>query len=47
MCIGLLDVQGRKKGNLDSWFSDASQPFNKYANHFPVVKVNISDLCLI
>ncbi|XP_057251460.1 DExH-box ATP-dependent RNA helicase DExH7, chloroplastic isoform X4 [Beta vulgaris subsp. vulgaris] len=40
--IGLVhlpeDYQGRKKGNLDSWFSDASQPFNKYANHFPVVK---------
>ncbi|KAL2904576.1 DExH-box ATP-dependent RNA helicase DExH7 chloroplastic [Bienertia sinuspersici] len=43
--IGLIhlpeDYQGRKKGNLDAWFSDASQPFNKHATHYAVVKVNI------
>lgn len=40
--IGLVhlpkDYQGRKKENLDSWFSDTSQPFNKHANHSAVVK---------
>uniref|UniRef100_A0A803N4Y5 RNA helicase n=1 Tax=Chenopodium quinoa TaxID=63459 RepID=A0A803N4Y5_CHEQI len=29
---------GRRKGNLDGWFSNASQPFNKHANHCAVVK---------
>ncbi|XP_021743071.1 DExH-box ATP-dependent RNA helicase DExH7, chloroplastic [Chenopodium quinoa] len=40
--IGLIhlpdDYQGRRKGNLDGWFSNASQPFNKHANHCAVVK---------
>lgn len=40
--IGLVhlpkDYQGRKKENLDSWFSDTSQPFNKHANDSAVVK---------
>lgn len=40
--IGLIhlpeDFQGRRKGNLYGWFSNASQPFNKHANHFAVVK---------
>ncbi|KAM1735057.1 hypothetical protein ACFX11_020446 [Malus domestica] len=42
--IGLIDlprknkVDGRKKENLDTWFSDASQPFNMYSNHSSIVK---------
>ncbi|XP_004300262.1 PREDICTED: ATP-dependent RNA helicase DHX36 [Fragaria vesca subsp. vesca] len=45
--IGLIDlpkkyqVDGRKKENLDAWFSDASQPFNMYSNHSPIVKAII------
>lgn len=43
--IGLINlpkkyqVQGQKKEDFDSWFSDASQPFNKYSCHSSVVKV--------
>ncbi|KAF1887143.1 hypothetical protein Lal_00040740 [Lupinus albus] len=42
--IGLItlskDYQMDKKqiGNLDSWLSDASQPFNKYAHHSSILK---------
>ncbi|KAG7976723.1 hypothetical protein I3843_06G164800 [Carya illinoinensis] len=42
--IGLINlpkkyqVQGQKKEDFDSWFSDASQPFNKYSCHSSVVK---------
>lgn len=45
--IGLIDlpkkyqVDGRKKENLDTWFSDASQPFNLYSNHSSIVKAII------
>ncbi|XP_041014528.1 DExH-box ATP-dependent RNA helicase DExH7, chloroplastic isoform X1 [Juglans microcarpa x Juglans regia] len=42
--IGLINlpkkyqVQGQKKEDFDSWFSDASQPFNKYSCYSSVVK---------
>ncbi|XP_019434912.1 PREDICTED: DExH-box ATP-dependent RNA helicase DExH7, chloroplastic [Lupinus angustifolius] len=42
--IGLItlskDYQMDRKqiGNLDSWLSDASQPFNKYAHHSSILK---------
>nr|APO15850.1 helicase [Sesuvium portulacastrum] len=42
--IGLIhlpkdyQIRVQKKGNLDGWFSDVSQPFNKYANHSVIVK---------
>ncbi|KAL4654864.1 hypothetical protein ACB092_01G411400 [Castanea dentata] len=42
--IGLINspkkyqIDRRKKENLGSWFSDASQPFNKYSHHSSVVK---------
>ncbi|XP_028762862.1 DExH-box ATP-dependent RNA helicase DExH7, chloroplastic isoform X3 [Neltuma alba] len=42
--IGLINLpknykmDGKKKGNLDNYLSDASQPFNIYANHSSVVK---------
>ncbi|GKV32188.1 hypothetical protein SLEP1_g40810 [Rubroshorea leprosula] len=31
-------VKGKKKENLDGWFSDNSKPFNFYSNHSAVVK---------
>ncbi|KAF7842782.1 DExH-box ATP-dependent RNA helicase DExH7, chloroplastic isoform X1 [Senna tora] len=31
-------VDGKKKGNLDSWLSDPSQPFNTHADHSSIVK---------
>ncbi|KAI4298953.1 hypothetical protein L6164_032458 [Bauhinia variegata] len=42
--IGLItlpkeyQMDGKKKGNLNSWLSDASQPFNIYAHHSSIVK---------
>ena len=36
----MVQIDGRKKENLGSWFSDASQPFNKYSHHSSVVKVS-------
>ncbi|KAL6297594.1 hypothetical protein ACE6H2_005736 [Prunus campanulata] len=42
--IGLIalpkqyQVDGRKKENLDTWFSDESQPFNMYSTHSSIVK---------
>ncbi|KAH9751111.1 DExH-box ATP-dependent RNA helicase DExH7 [Citrus sinensis] len=34
----LLKTGGKKKEDLDSWFSDESQMFNMYANHSSIVK---------
>ncbi|KAH9685256.1 DExH-box ATP-dependent RNA helicase DExH7 [Citrus sinensis] len=34
----LLKTGGKKKDDLDSWFSDESQMFNMYANHSSIVK---------
>ncbi|EXB29033.1 ATP-dependent RNA helicase DHX29 [Morus notabilis] len=34
----LREINGRKKENLDIWLSDASQPFNLYSHHSPIVK---------
>ncbi|GAB2283641.1 hypothetical protein Dimus_018144 [Dionaea muscipula] len=42
--IGLINLPkdyqmlGKKNQNLDHWFSDASQPFNKYAHESAVIK---------
>lgn len=42
--IGLINLPnknqtgGKKKDDLDSWFSDESQMFNMYANHSSIVK---------
>jgi len=36
----MVQIDRRKKENLGSWFSDASQPFNKYSHHSSVVKVS-------
>ncbi|KAJ4717401.1 putative ATP-dependent RNA helicase [Melia azedarach] len=42
--IGLINLprkyqtEGKKKEELDSWFSDESQPFNMHANHSSIVK---------
>ncbi|XP_010256331.1 PREDICTED: DExH-box ATP-dependent RNA helicase DExH7, chloroplastic isoform X1 [Nelumbo nucifera] len=42
--IGLVDLpkisqtDGKVKDKLDNWFSDMSQPFNKYSHHSSVVK---------
>lgn len=35
----LAQTGGKKKEDLDSWFSDESQMFNMYANHSSIVKV--------
>lgn len=35
----LAQTGGKKKEDLDSWFSDESQVFNMYANHASIVKV--------
>ncbi|XP_031124357.1 DExH-box ATP-dependent RNA helicase DExH7, chloroplastic isoform X2 [Ipomoea triloba] len=45
--IGLIDIPknfqiaGKRKEKLDSWLSDASQPFNMHANHNLILKVCI------
>ncbi|XP_019173848.1 PREDICTED: DExH-box ATP-dependent RNA helicase DExH7, chloroplastic isoform X2 [Ipomoea nil] len=45
--IGLIDIPknvqiaGKRKEKLDSWLSDASQPFNMHANHSLILKVCI------
>ncbi|KAJ9687568.1 hypothetical protein PVL29_016165 [Vitis rotundifolia] len=42
--IGLISlpkkyqIERKKKENLNSWFSDISQPFNTYSHHFSIVK---------
>lgn len=42
--IGLINlakkyqIHGKRKEDIDSWFSDSSQPFNKYSCHSSVVK---------
>ncbi|XP_015875842.3 DExH-box ATP-dependent RNA helicase DExH7, chloroplastic isoform X1 [Ziziphus jujuba] len=42
--IGLIklpktyQIDRRKRENLDCWLSDASQPFNTYANHTSIIK---------
>nr|GMD82980.1 DExH-box ATP-dependent RNA helicase DExH7, chloroplastic isoform X1 [Ipomoea batatas]GMD91673.1 DExH-box ATP-dependent RNA helicase DExH7, chloroplastic isoform X1 [Ipomoea batatas] len=42
--IGLIDIPknfqiaGKRKEKLDSWLSDASQPFNMHANHNLILK---------
>ncbi|KAA8545478.1 hypothetical protein F0562_020262 [Nyssa sinensis] len=45
--IGLIklpknhQIEGKKKGKLDHWFSDMSQPFNIYSHHSSIVKAII------
>ncbi|KAF3452627.1 hypothetical protein FNV43_RR03060 [Rhamnella rubrinervis] len=42
--IGLIklpksyQMNGRKRENLDTWLSDAAQPFNLYSNHSSIIK---------
>ncbi len=43
----MVQIDGRKKENLGSWFSDASQPFNKYSHHSSVVKVSCIELTFL
>ncbi|CAL0330726.1 unnamed protein product [Lupinus luteus] len=34
----LTEMDRKQIGNLDSWLSDATQPFNKYAHHSSILK---------
>lgn len=38
----ILQIGAKKKENLDMWFSNYSQPFNRHSHHSAVVKVIIN-----